>query len=63
MPRMLRKTSEKTGATISIHTINVDNRVNEAVNRFKSECRQRKKEKAVNAKIAQVGRNPDGSDP
>jgi len=57
MPRMLRKTGEKHKASMGLHQIDVDKKVIEVLHRFKSESRARKKEKAVQEKIAMMGTN------
>lgn len=63
MPRMLRKTGEKTKASMALHQIDVDKKVIDTLHRFKSESRARKKEKAVQERTALMGKNEDGTDP
>ena len=60
---MLRKTGENKKATITLHQIDVDRKVKEVLQQFKSESRTRKRQKAIENHEKVFGKNQDGSEP
>ena len=63
MPRMLRKGGENKKATMALHQINVDQKVKEVLQQFKSESRTRKRQRAVENHEKVFGKNEDGAEP
>ena len=60
---MLRKTGENKKATMTLHQIDVDRKVKEVLQQFKSESRTRKRQKAIEDHEKVFGKNQDGAEP